>query len=58
LLKIEVFDGFFNVRVKSIGDSALKLSQPSCLPHGASSHQGKKDAYIIVRQLEMMFEKD
>jgi hypothetical protein len=35
LLKIEVFNGFFNVRVKSIRGSVLKLSQPSCLPHGA-----------------------
>jgi len=31
--KMEVFHEFFNVRVKSIRGVALKLSQPSCLPH-------------------------
>jgi hypothetical protein len=36
---------FSTFAVKYHRGSALKLSQPSCLPHGTESHHGKKDAY-------------
>jgi hypothetical protein len=38
---------FSTVIAKFHRGSALKLSQPSCLPHGTESYHEEKDAYSI-----------
>jgi hypothetical protein len=43
---------FSTVVVKYHRGFALKLSQPSCLPHGTESHHGKKDAYTLKFYLD------
>jgi hypothetical protein len=42
------FMSFSTLVVKYHRGFALKLSQPSCLPHGTESHHGKKDASEIL----------
>jgi hypothetical protein len=51
-VKKRFFMSFSTFAVKCHRGSALKLSQPSCLPHGTESHHGKKDAYTLLFRLD------
>jgi hypothetical protein len=50
--KKRFFMSFSTLVVKYHRGFALKLSQLSCLPHGAESHHGKKDAGRVEKGID------